>query len=402
VARRSLLAAVVALGALAAPAPAATVAETPVVFVTFDEFPTTSLLDRRGNLDARRFPGFAEFARTSTWFSDTTTVADGTRWAAPIVIGGRLPSPDRMAAWFDYHPNLITLLAPTHRVDAIEPVTRLCPPRLCGRTLPGRDRGEQALTLTKLIPGAKHDAERRSAMAAWIRTIRPWWSGRPPLYFIHVLVPHHPWVWMPDGRRYRLPTPSIPGLHGDNMWRGDQRRVDQGWKRHLLQVGYTDLLLRRLISRLKRVGLWDRSLVAFSADHGVSFVAGSSRRTATRRTVGGIAPVPFFLKAPGQRTGQRIRAHAQTVDVLPTVAHALGLPAARGWDGHSALDPAFEPSPRVDLWSTTSVVRFGRHSYSLAYVRRETARVLARQHARFGSGPMTGAFWANPFTPVRR
>lgn len=377
-------------------------ARTPVVFVTFDELPTTSLLNARGNLDARRFPGFAAFARSSTWFAGTTTVADGTRWAAPIVIGGRYPDRNRIAAWFDYDPNLITLLARTHRVHAIEPMTRLCPPRLCGRTLPGRTRGERARRLTELIPRAKKEAARGSAMARWIPRIRPWRSGRPPLYFIHVLMPHHPWVWRPDARRYPLPRPAIPGLVGDNMWARDQRLVDQGWKRHLMQTGYTDLLVRRLMARLRATGLWDRALVAFAADHGASFFAGHSRRSATARTVGGIAPVPFFLKAPGQRRGQRIDAHVQTVDVLPTVAHALGLPPPRGLEGRSALDPGFVPRRSVEVWSTTSVLRFGRRSYSLAYVRRQRALVLRRQIARFGTGPMTGRFWASPFTPVRR
>ncbi len=400
--RRVLLAglAVAALAAAPASAAAAAVAETPVVFVTFDELPTTSLLDRRGDLDGRRFPGFAAFARTSTWFAHTTTVADGTRWAAPVVIGGRYPDRRRIAAWFDYEPNLFTLLERTHRVHAIEPMTRLCPPRLCGRALPGSRRA-QARTLTELIPRAKHDAARRSAMARWIQTIRPWRRGKPPLYFIHALMPHHPWVWMPDGRRYALPTPGIPGLFGDNMWRRDQRAVDQGWKRHLLQTGYTDLLLRRLMARLRAVGLWDRALVAFSADHGVSFVPGSSRRSATPRTVGGIAPVPFFLKAPGQRTPQRVDDHVETIDVLPTLAAALGLPQAPEWDGRPVV-PGYRPKPRVDLWSTTSVVTFGRHTYSLAYVRREAARVAARQHAKFGTGPLRGPFWANPFTPTHR
>lgn len=389
-----------ALCAAPATASATDVARTPVVFITFDEFPVTSLLDRDGDLDARRFPGFAAFARTSTWFADTTTVADGTRWASPIVIGGRYPERERMPAWFDYDPNLLSLLAPTHRVHAVEPVTRLCPPRVCGRGLGGRTRGERARRLTRLIGRAKVDAERRSALAAFIREIRPWRRDRPPLYFIHVLLPHRPWIWRPDGTRYG--PPGIPGLSGDNLWGRDQRLVDQGWKRHLLQVGYVDRLLRRLTRRLKKVGLWDRALVAFAADHGVSFFARSSRRVSTARTVGGIAPVPFFLKAPRQRTGTRLDFHVETVDILPTVMAALGMAPRAGLDGRAALVPGYAPKDRVDLWATTSVRGFGHRSYSLADVHRAKRRVLIRQDNRFGSGPMTGDFWADPFTPVRR
>ncbi|MDX6698855.1 MAG: hypothetical protein QOE65_2252 [Solirubrobacteraceae bacterium] len=400
--RAGIALALVGLGALApaAPAPAADPARTPVVLVAFDEFPVTSLQDRRGGLDARRFPGFAAFARTSTWFADTTTVADGTRWAVPTLLGGRLPDRRRLPAWFDYEPNLFTLLAPTHRIHAVEPVTRLCPPRLCGNRLPGT-RAQQGHRLARLIPRAKADAEQRSALARWIRRIRPWRRGRPPLYFIHVLLPHRPWMWRPDGTRYAQPHPGIPGLHGDNLWGPDARLVDQGWKRHLLQVGYTDLLLRRLTRRLKQVGLWDRSVVALAADHGVSFLPFTSRRMATRRTIGGIAPVPFFVKSPGQRGPLRYAFHVETVDVLPTVLSAAGLPARGDLDGRSALDASYVPAPRVRLWSTTSVTTFGPHTYSLAFVHRREARVRARQADRFGAGPMAGAFWSNPLRPVR-
>ncbi|HVE68841.1 MAG TPA: sulfatase-like hydrolase/transferase [Solirubrobacteraceae bacterium] len=401
----ALAAALAGLAGLACLVPAAGAADparTPVVVVVFDEFPAASLLDRHGDLDVGRFPGFAAFARSSTWFSDTTTVADGTRWAAPALLGARYPDRLRMPAWFDHTPNLITLLARTHRVRVTEPVTRLCPPAVCRRELPGRTRGERARALTELIPRAKRAAAERSALARWIRRIQPWRRGRPPLYVIHVLLPHHPWMWRPDGRRYPLPSPAMPGLLGDNMWGGDADLVDQGWKRHLLQVGYTDRLVRRLIRRLRRVGLWDRALVALVADHGASFVPGHSRRSATPATVGGIAPVPFFVKAPAQRRGLRYDFHVETVDVLPTLLAALGMPLRGDLEGRPALVPGYAPRDRVDLWATTSVLGFGHRSYPLAAVHRATRRVLARQHARFGSGPMTGRFWADPFAPVRR
>jgi hypothetical protein len=369
-------------------------AGTPVVFVTFDEFPISSILGPGGRIDARRFPNFAAFARTSTWFRTTTAVADGTRWATPAVIASRYPRKPAMPAWTDYSPNLFTALGRSHALHVEEPMTRLCPPRLCGGPpLRGRTRGERARALTALIPRAKEEATRRSPLAEFVAEIGPWRRGRPPLYFIDVLLPHHPWRWLPDGRSYALPRPAIPGLYGDNMWRDAPRLVDQGWRRHLLQTGYADLLLGRLVAQLRAAGLWDRAVVAFVADHGVSFLPGRSRRSATAATVGGIAPVPFFVKAPRQRKARRVDAHVHTVDVLPTVLDAARLPIPRGLQGRSALDPTFRSRPRVELWSTTSVRGFRRNVFSLAHVRRESARVVARQLARFGTGRMTGPRW---------
>jgi sulfatase-like protein len=206
-------------------------------------------------------------------------------------------------------------------------------------------------------------------------------------------MPHHPYVWLPSGRRYVPPQPEIPGLYGDNMWRRDSALVDRAWQRYLFQVGYTDLLIGRLMRRLKATGLWDRSLVVVLPDHGVSFLPGRSRRTATPSTVGGIGVIPFLMKLPGQHLGRRVDAHVQTIDVLPTVAAALGLARPRDTDGHDALDPTFQPSPAAELWSTTSVVTFGRHLYAMSLVQRRLAELVARQRARFGTGPFAGRFY---------
>ena len=370
------------------------VRRTPVVFVSLDEFALASLLEAPGVIDARRFPGFAALARESTWFANTTPSADGTRWATPAVLAGVRPVKRRIPAWTDYRTNLFTLLGRTHRMVVEEPLTRLCPPSLCpGHTLPGRTRRQRARVLAGLIPAAKQAALRRSALAAFVRDLRPWRRGRPPLHYIDVLMPHHPYVWLPDGRRYAPPAPPMPGMYGDNMWRDDQALVNRAWQRYLLQVGYTDLLIGRLVRRLKAIGMWDRALVVVLPDHGVSFLPGRSRRTATAATLGGIGVIPFFVKLPGQTLGGRIDAHVETMDVLPTVAGALGLRRPRGVDGHDALAPGFRPSPSAELWSTTSVVTFGRHVYSMALVQRRLAELVARQRATFGRHAFSGRFF---------
>ena len=65
---------------------------TPIVEVVFDEFPTATLMDPSGKrIDARRFPGFAELAKGSTWYRDNSTVADFTGRAVPAIETGNNP-----------------------------------------------------------------------------------------------------------------------------------------------------------------------------------------------------------------------------------------------------------------------------------------------------------------------
>nr|MDQ4041608.1 hypothetical protein [Actinomycetota bacterium] len=108
----------------------------PVIMVSFDELPTTSLLRPDGTIDAQRYPNFARFARQAVWFRNTTTVADGTRWATPIVISGQLPERDALPTFQDYPQNLFTALGAGYRLHVTEPVTRLCPKELCSDTGP--------------------------------------------------------------------------------------------------------------------------------------------------------------------------------------------------------------------------------------------------------------------------
>ena len=58
-----------------APAAAASGRQPPLVMILFDEFPLSSLLDSKGQIDRRVYPNFAELADQSTWYRNATGVA---------------------------------------------------------------------------------------------------------------------------------------------------------------------------------------------------------------------------------------------------------------------------------------------------------------------------------------
>jgi hypothetical protein len=166
---------------------------------------------------------------------------------------------------------------------------------------------------------------------------------RPRLHLIHILLPHVPFQYLPSGRFYRRsPKEALSGLDGRPGY-GSQFVVEQAYQRHLLQVQATDRLLGELLDRLHEVGIYDRALVAVVADHGISFRLGHDRRLVRAENVQDIAPVPFFLKAPGQKRGRVSDRPLQTIDVLPTIADVLGVDIPWTVDGRSALAP---PKPR--------------------------------------------------------
>jgi hypothetical protein len=107
---------------------------TPVVILLLDELPVTTLLSDSGTLDRRRFPNLARLADRAHWFEDVVAVDPSTPRAVAGILAGAPLAEGELPIAADLPINLFTLLAPTHRISAYEPVTRLCPSSLNGLT----------------------------------------------------------------------------------------------------------------------------------------------------------------------------------------------------------------------------------------------------------------------------
>ena len=152
-------------------------------------------------------------------------------------------------------------------------------------------------------------------------------AQRGTLHFAHLLLPHAPWRLLPSGHVYGFSNSSEGLEYPGGAWTGDRWLVEQAYQRHLLQVGYVDSLLGRVLRTLEREGLYDQALVIVVADHGASFRPGAPRRSVTRENLADIAGVPLIVKYPRQRhRGADLGVTARTIDVLPTIADVLGVP----------------------------------------------------------------------------
>jgi Sulfatase len=349
----------------------------PVVVVVFDEFPVTSLMDRHGEIDATRYPNFAALARHATWYRNATTVADFTSRAVPTILTGRDPGPDALPTATAQPDNLFTLLGGSYRLNIGEFVTSLCPASLCTRetdeSFPQRMQSLVAdLTVVSghvTLPDTWRDglppvdtafgdfaaggldaptaaeAEFREALGGGFAAGRPAQfdrfvegigSERCALHFLHINLPHMTWQYLPSGQGYPVGDATLQAFAGEHgRWTAQRWLVGHSWQRHLLQAGYTDRLLGKLMRRLRRAGVWDRALVVVAADHGIAFEPGAYRREVTTETVEQVAGVPLLIKAPGQHGGRVDDRFALTVDVLPTIADLLDIELPFETDGQS-------------------------------------------------------------------
>jgi hypothetical protein len=395
------------------------------ILVAFDELPVNSILNARGRVDAVRFPHFADLARGSTWFADASTVAEGTTHAVPAILTGRFPRAGEFPVYTDHRQNLFTLLGGGADLHVLDEETHLCPPELCpGLTDSFGDRmgtlaeDTTVVYLHELLPddlskgipsiangwddflrdSSKHNDPGRID-PEFLASLRP--QPRPSLWYVHVMLPHSPWTYLPSGRRYTI-RPA-PGWGGDEVWTDNQAAVDQYWQRHLFQTGYADRVLGELLARLCATGIYDRALLVVTADHGVSFRAGQKRRPLSERNLQDIAYVPLFVKLPHQQRGRIERAAARTIDILPTIAKAVGVRIPWRVDGHSLL------GDRAPERNVVLIKDRGRHFVvPVAELEARRERALRRQIGLFGSGePLARLYGIGPDRgllgrPVRR
>jgi hypothetical protein len=334
----------------------------PIVFVMLDEFPLGSLLDAGGRIDAARFPNFAALASDSTWYPYASSACDDTVLSVPSMLASCQPAPERSPLLTDYPRNLFTWLGATYQLKVREGLTRLAPR---GSTQTVKDdlptRLHELAEDTAIYYG--HIALPRSLARAWLPSVEFSWNGfakpknqkearsadfrdfidsltpseRPTLYFKHALLPHYPYIYLPDGQEYDNSGQAVcDGLDG-LVWKGDwQARL--ALQRELLQVVFLDKLIGELVARLKAGGLYDRCILVVTSDHGAVFRGGVPHRLTTADNLVESMRVPLFIKEPGQKQGKTSLANATTLDIVPTIADILGLelpwrPAGRSLRG---------------------------------------------------------------------
>jgi len=361
----------------------------PVIVLVFDEFPTDTLLRPDGSIDAERYPHFADLAAHSTWFPNAFTIYDSTFKSVPAILDAVRP---RRGTAADYrsHPRSVYHLV--HRLGYgvldVASGEALCPPRICPgvrRTRPG---------VLKRLAGSG----RPPRLHAWIGSIRK--RARPTFYFQHTLLPHEPWIYLPSGRRSRPtgndPIPKINGPVGFH----DRALTNHNETRHLLQVGFADRQVGLLLARLRRTGLFDEALIVVTADHGYAFEVGvEDRRLVTESNVDEIAPVPMFVKAPGQTEGELDESLMRTLDVVPTIADLLGTEPRWRHQGRSAFDPVTRRRRQLALPTRdfSKVIRIG-----LPELRERRAANRRRRAALVGTGAESNLLFGSPWAQLYR
>jgi hypothetical protein len=377
---------------------------TPVVMVVFDEFDLLAILKPDGEIDEVQFPNFGRLSRETLWFRNATTTQYRTERAIPAMLTGNVQLETKPSVETEYPDNLFALLRRTGQYDihAFEPFTRLCTPDLPVEERPridARTRIDDTLrTLTAVasksvlpddvpilepnIPrswfGIAKAPERDVAQAKNVSRFA-WDTGREMQFdlfldsiapadqtifrFLHVALPHYPWAYLPDGKtyvpgiRFGFFPPAMLGAYAED-WAADELLIATCWDRYILQLRFVDRLIGQLIDRLQAQGLWEKSLVVVTADHGASFDHRSSRRVPSGINVAEIACVPLFIKPPGAlpHINERLSQSVEIIDILPTIADVLKMRLPAKVDGQSVLSDSFQARPRKTMYFESDLI----------------------------------------------
>ncbi|KQZ99563.1 hypothetical protein ASD64_14620 [Mesorhizobium sp. Root157] len=378
----------------------------PVIFVIFDEFNPTALLKENGEIDAVRFPHFAELSKSGWWFPHATSTHPQTQFAVPAILTGALPSREKDAPTYKTHPkNLFTMLGGSYSLNVHETLTSLCSSTMCtakkeafdpssfasdiyvafqhaifpralaAEILPPLDAGWnnfQAGAAPREASAESHDVSvdqekllietfKKNANRSRLATFRDFISsingGEKRLDFIHLLLPHQPYQFFPDGAFYQ--GVSDIGLTHD-VWTADQHVIDVAYSRYLMQVGLVDSLVGELMQRLKDVGIYDKALIVITGDHGRAFTANVNSRALTEKNAD-VLHVPLFIKTPGQKSGGVNPMLVSNIDIVPTIADVLGIDVDWTFDGESVFAKNRTESDVLNVQFQDETFKFDRN-----------------------------------------
>ena len=176
----------------------------------------------------------------------------------------------------------------------------------------------------------------------------------PFMLFVHYMDPHDPFrdpenpgkgfarVQMgnpdPDAQKKETPLQKILGQKPDT--RTLKERMINAYS---YEIEFMDTEVGRLLDGLRERGLYDDSLIIFTADHGEEFYEHGGWWHGLSLYDEQIA-VPLLIKLPGNAHGGAVNPGiARHVDLAPTLARLTGLERSERWQGESLFDDELGP-----------------------------------------------------------
>jgi arylsulfatase A-like enzyme len=190
-----------------------------------------------------------------------------------------------------------------------------------------------------LCAGRHFDPELAFAEARGILARAP--AGRPLFLWVHLFPPHDPYITPAPFVGTFAPTPEArdrTSTRPPDAYEARNHLDFPGlWRlRYEEAIRYVDHHIGAFLDELKRTGVYGRSLIVITADHGESFSKFYGRH-------GGpalheeLVRIPLLIKVPGQRERKELTQLSEQADLLPTILELAGVAARPRTEGISLV-----------------------------------------------------------------
>ncbi len=149
-----------------------------------------------------------------------------------------------------------------------------------------------------------------------------------------------PWIEKYDGGGYKG---RFEKNFGDNG--AAKGKLTDKEKRHVRaiydsNVSYQDDQLGKLIDKLKEWGDWNDTMLIVTADHGDELWEDGKTFGHARKPLQIITHVPMLIHYPPLFPAGKVMTATEAIDIVPTIADALGVAADPEWQGTSMIPVA--------------------------------------------------------------
>jgi choline-sulfatase len=164
--------------------------------------------------------------------------------------------------------------------------------------------------------------------------------------WVHYLQPHKP--YKPPRPYNRLFDPDYKGkMNGTNAQMDEitinQIELDEADLYHIIAlhdgcIRFIDGEIKKILSMLKKLELYDDSIIIITADHGEDLYQHNYYFYHGASVYDSSLHVPFIIKIPGSAIrDKRISDIVESIDIAPTILQLVNIPVPADFEGHSML-----------------------------------------------------------------
>jgi arylsulfatase A-like enzyme len=304
-------------------------------------------------------PVLRRLAAAGTLFQHCIAQATWTKVATPSLLTSLYPTTHRVADFSDRLPASATTLAEVFRAGGY--ATLSYSSILFTGQFTNLHKGFEELHEDTSLP----DQDSSKTARVYLDRLLPWLDvhrDTPFFVFLHVSDAHDPyepyapydalWSDRPRKAEHERQTKAVLKFIADPLLkqfampaRTDLRQAgidaaaysafNQGW--YDGSIRGMDVEIGRLVERLRELGLERKTLLVYTGDHGEEFFE-HGRSFHGQSVYGELTSVPLIFYRPGHvPAGRVIGEPVETIDIMPTLLAATGLPVPPAAQGQSLL-----------------------------------------------------------------